>query len=296
MNVAALSPDRYAKLILSSSRIPFLQVVKTSVAAVLAWVACVLLLQGLTPLFAVIAAILVVQPSVTQSVGKALERCVGVIIGVILAYIIGVTVGQSSWAILLAVVVALLLGWALRLGVTSSIQIPISAMLVLALGSTTPGYAIDRIIETVVGALIGVAVNLLIVPPVALQPVHEAVAGLGNEVANILDTMARVLSTPTPEKERTAMLVEARLLTPMRAKAAAALASGEESLRYNPRRSVHRDLLERDGQLLAMLTILVTRVTGMARGVYDHYDDELLDEPIVGEIVAEMKRASHDLR
>ncbi|MEF2978689.1 FUSC family protein [Subtercola sp. YIM 133946] len=296
MNVAALSPDRYAKLILSSSRIPFLQVVKTSVAAILAWVVCVLLLQGLTPLFAVIAAILVVQPSVTQSVGKALERCVGVIIGVILAYFIGITVGQSSWAILLAVVVALLLGWALRLGVTSSIQIPISAMLVLALGSTTPGYAIDRIIETVIGALIGVAVNLLIVPPVALQPVHEAVADLGNEVANMLDTMSRMLSKPSSSNDRTAMLVEARLLTPMRAKAAAALANGEESLKYNPRRSGHRDLLERDGQLLAMLTILVTRVTGMARGVVDHYDGDLLDEPIVAEIASEMARAAHDLR
>src|ERR1700712_4183544 len=197
MNVAALSPDRYAKLILSSSRIPFLQVGKTSVAAVLAWVACVLLLQGATPLFAVIAAILVVQPSVTQSVGKALERCIGVILGVILAYIVGVTIGQSSWAILLAVVLSLFLGWALRLGGTSSVQIPISAMLVLILGSTTPGYAFDRLIETVLGALIGVAVNLLIVPPVALQPVSEAVTALGTEVSNILDTMARVLSSPS---------------------------------------------------------------------------------------------------
>src|ERR1700712_6002117 len=113
MNVAALSPDRYAKLILSSSRMPFLQVVKTSVAAVLAWIACVLLLQGLTPLFAVIAAILVVQPSVTQSFGKALERVVGVVIGVVLAYFVGLFFGQGSWEILLAAGVALLTGWAL---------------------------------------------------------------------------------------------------------------------------------------------------------------------------------------
>ncbi|CAN5272389.1 aromatic acid exporter family protein [soil metagenome] len=296
MNVAALSPDRYAKLILSSSRVPFLQVVKTSVAAIAAWFACVLLLQGAPPLFGVIAAILVVQPSVNQSFGKALERCVGVIIGVVLAYFIGVIFGQASWVILLAVIVSLLVGWALRLGPTSSVQIPISAMLVLSLGAATPGYAVDRILETLIGAILGVAVNLLIVPPVALQPVHEAVARLGNEVAGILDSVARELSQPTSAADRTEAMVEARLLTPMRAKAAAALSAGEESLKYNPRRSVHRNLLERDGQLLTMLTILVTRVTGMARGVYDHYDDELLDEPIVGEIVAEMGRAAHDLR
>ncbi|RFA22583.1 hypothetical protein B7R25_02915 [Subtercola boreus] len=296
MNAATLSPQRYARLILSTSRVPFLQVVKTSVAAIVAWIVTAPLLQGQIPLFAVIAAILVVQPSVNQSFGKALERCVGVIIGVVLAYLVGLVFGGTSWIVPVAVIIALLLGWALRLGPTSSVQIPISAMLVLSLGATTPGYAFNRILETIVGALIGVAVNLLIVPPVALQPVHEAVARLGNELGSILDSLARTLSTPTSAADRTAMLVEARLLTPMRAKAAAALAAGEESLKYNPRRSVHRDLLETDAMLLAMLSILVTRVTGMARGVVDHYDDDLLDEPLVSEIVSEMQRASHDLR
>ncbi|WP_253258847.1 FUSC family protein [Subtercola boreus] len=296
MNVSAFSPERYARLILSTSRVPFLQVVKTSAAAILAWIATAPLLQGQIPLFAVIAAILVVQPSVNQSFGKALERCVGVVIGVVLAYFVGVVFGSNSWAVLLAVIVALMLAWALRLGPTSSVQIPISAMLVLALGATAPGYAVNRILETVIGALIGVGVNLLIVPPVALQPVHEAVARLGNEVSGILDSLARILSSPTTANERTTMLVEARLLTPMRAKAAAALAAGEESLKYNPRRSVHRDLLEADGTLLAMLSILVTRVVGMARGVVDHYDESLPEEPLVAEVVSELRRASHDLR
>lgn len=296
MNVAALSPERYARMILSTSRVPFLQVVKTSAAAILAWIATAPLLAGQIPIFAVIAAILVVQPSVNQSLGKALERCVGVVIGVVLAYFVGLLFGANSWAVLLAVIVSLVLAWALRLGPTSSVQIPISAMLVLSLGSTTPGYAFNRILETIIGALIGVGVNLLIVPPVALQPVHEAVTRLGEEVAGILDSLARILSSPTTANERTAMLVEARLLTPMRAKAAAALAAGEESLKYNPRRSVHRDLLEADGTLLAMLTILVTRVVAMARGVVDHYDESLPDEPLVAEIVAELRRASHDLR
>lgn len=296
MNVAALSPERYARLILSTSRVPFLQVVKTSVAAVLAWLATAWLLEGQVPIFAVIAAILVVQPSVNQSFGKALERCVGVVIGVILAYVVGLVFGATSWVVLLAVIVALVLGWVLKLGPTSSVQIPISAMLVLSLGASTPGYAFNRILETIIGALIGVAVNLLIVPPVALQPVHESVARLGEEVAGILDSLARILRAPTTANDRTTMLVEARLLTPMRAKAAAALAAGEESLKYNPRRSVHRDLLDRDGELLTMLSVLVTRVVGMARGVVDHYDDELVGEPLVAEIVSELERASHDLR
>ncbi|MEA9984476.1 FUSC family protein [Subtercola sp. RTI3] len=297
LNVAALSPERYAKLVLSTSRIPFLQVVKTSLAAIVSWYVCLLVLPaGQTPIFAVIAAMLVVQPSVNQSFGKALERSVGVVIGVVLAYFVGLVFGQAAWAVLLSVVLALVLGWALKLGPTSSIQIPISAMLVLSLGATTPGYAASRIVETLIGAVVGVAVNLLLVPPVALQPVHEAVARLGNEVAGILDSLAHLLSDETTINERTEVLLAARLLSPMRAKAAAALASGEESLKFNPRRSVHRDVLERDGQLLAMLSILVTRVVGMTRGVIDHYDDELPGEPIVGEIVAELTRAAHDLR
>src|SRR5690554_7553298 len=117
-----------------SSRSPLLQVFKTSVAVIAAWLLSNLLLSQPLPIFAAIAALLVVQPSVNQSIAKGIERSIGVILGVLLAYGASLLFGTSSWIVLAIIVVSLLLAWLLRLTPGSSNQIPISAMLVLAIG------------------------------------------------------------------------------------------------------------------------------------------------------------------
>src|SRR5680860_1209802 len=123
-----------------------------SVAVALAWLISQLLLPSDLPIFAAIAALLVVQPSVNQTLGRAIERTSGVIGGVIIASAIGFFLGQSSWVVLATIIVSILVAWGLRLSPVSASQIPISAMLVLALGATTPGYALDRIYETSIRA------------------------------------------------------------------------------------------------------------------------------------------------
>jgi uncharacterized membrane protein YgaE (UPF0421/DUF939 family) len=281
---------------LATSRAPLLQVLKTAAAAVLAWIVCSLVDPGQIPVFGAIAAIIVVQPSVNQSFSRALERSVGVIVGVIVAFLVTLVFGAPSWLILLAIVVSLLVGWVLRFPASSLIQIPISAMLVLSIGAATPGYAVARIFETVIGAVIGVIVNWLIVPPLATRPAREAVERLGSEVAATMDGLAVVLSQPTDAAFRAQTLVEARLLRPMQAKAQSAVDAAEESLRFNPRRSGSRSRLATDRELLTMLGVVVTRVLGMARALNDHFDETLHEEPTAHGIGEELRRAAHDLR
>ena len=137
---------RFSTPLRASRRTSLLQVAKTSIAAIVAWIFCVVALEQPLPIFAAIAALLVVQPSVNQSVAKGVERSVGVVLGVVLAYGVGQLFGHSSAVVLAVIVVSLLLSWLLRLTPGSSVQIPISAMLVLAIGAQTSGYAINRIL------------------------------------------------------------------------------------------------------------------------------------------------------
>jgi uncharacterized membrane protein YccC len=291
-----LAPARYARVIQVTGRTPLLQVVKTAVAATLAWLACLLVFPEQLPIFGTIAAILVVQPSINQSFSRALERTVGVIAGVVLAALVGALFGVSTPVILATVVVALLIGWVFRLSQSTTAQIPISALLVLALGAQTPGYALERVIETVLGAAIAVVVNVIVVPPVRLQPAREAIALLGAEVANSLDELARLIEAPSTAHDRTSALVSARLLRAMQQKAQAALTSAEDSLRFNPRRPVHRAELSLDNELLDMLHVLVLRVPGMIRAVDDRYDESIHTEPTAAGLATEVGRAAHDLR
>jgi uncharacterized membrane protein YccC len=279
-----------------SSRGPLLQVLKTSVATIGAWLLCNILLGQPLPIFAAIAALLVVQPSVNQSLSKGVERSIGVVAGVLLAFGVGALFGTSSWIVLGVIVLSLLLAWALRLAPGSANQIPISAMLVLSIGAQTPDYAVNRIIETVIGAAVALLVNIVIVPPVMLGPAHLAVSRLANGVASTLDALSVTLSTRQTPAQREALLEGARELRTLRDTASTTISQAEESLMFNPRGGKHRTVLEHDRHFLLSLTALVTQVLGMARAVHDHYDEELVVDPIVKSIAIELKRAAHDLR
>jgi uncharacterized membrane protein YccC len=270
--------------------------VKTSVAAILAWLISSALLGAEFPIFAAIAAVLVVLPSVNQSFSRGIERSIGVLLGVLLAYFVGGFFGVSTWIVLLVIVLALLLAWVLRLTPSSANQVPISAMLVLAIGSTTPNYAFDRVLETLIGAAVALIVNAAIVPPVLLVPAHVAVGKLLRECAIALDNLANSLTEPQDTKSLGEMLAHARSLRAIRDSAIRAVATAEESLAMNPRRGKNTRVLEHDAVLLERLTVLVRRVLGMGRAIRDHYDAGLRDEPTVQDIAREMRRAAHDLR
>lgn len=281
----------------ASTRSPLLQVVKTSAAAAIAWFAAILLLDEPLPIFATIAALLVVQPSLNQSLAKGLERSVGVIVGVLLAYGAGVLFGTSSWIVLAIIVVALLLSWALKLTPGSANQIPISAMLVLAIGgSSTADYAIERVVETVIGVVVALGVNFAIVPPVIREPARSAVSTLASSIADTLDELSDALTSGITQVELNEVLTRARRLRELQRSAEEHVARAEESLLLNPRRGVHRQDVEWDRELLRRLGVLVTRVLGMTRAVRDHYDDSLQQEPMTRAIGTELDRAAHDLR
>lgn len=280
----------------ASRRVPILQVAKASVATIAAWLLAGWLIPGQLPVFAAIAALLVVQPSVNQSLGKAIERSIGVILGVLVATGLSLVFGQNSWVVLVAIMSAMLVAWSLKMTPGTSNQVAISAMLVLALGSSSPQYSLDRVIETLIGAAIGIVVNALIVPPVALAPARRDISLLGGELAASLDRLASALESPQSAGDLQRLMVEARLMRPMRDAADASISTGEESLTLNPRRSAHRTELTELRTLLDRLSPIVTQVIGMTRAFFDHYDAALADEPTVQAIAEQLRRAAHDVR
>ncbi|WP_306770347.1 aromatic acid exporter family protein [Microbacterium sp. 18062] len=279
----------------AARRTPLLLVVKSAVATIGAWLLAQWLIPGPLPVFAAIAALLVVQPSVNQSFSKAIERSVGVIAGVLLASALGLFLGNATWVILVATAAGLLIAWALRLAPGAASQIAISAILVLSLGTATPGYAFDRVIETLLGAVMGIVVNVLLVPPVAVEPAREATARLGTELSASLDRLADALTTVLDRPQLEELMLEARLMRPMRDAADAAITAGSESLTLNPRGGPHRAELAEMTRMLALYTPIVTQVTGMTRAVYDHYSPDIVGEPHVRAIAEQLRRAAHDV-
>lgn len=288
---------RFTAAFRATEREPLLQLVKTALATTLAWVVADFLVpDGPPPVFAAIAAMLVVQPSLNQSLTKGVERSVGVIAGVVLASALAVMFGDSSWVVLVAVVAALASAWGLRMTTGSANQVAISALLVLAMGASTPGYATYRILETFIGAFIGIVVHLALVPPVALAPARRALGGLGEEIAAALERLAEALSSTQTWDELQELMAEARRLHRLRDFVDEALDHAEDSLALNPRSRHHREDLAAMRDSVQDLRLIVTQVLGMTRAFVDQYDDGVSTEPAVEGIAEELRRAAHDTR
>jgi uncharacterized membrane protein YccC len=169
-------------------------------------------------------------------------------------------------------------------------------MLVLTAGVVTPNYSADRILETVIGAIVALVVNALIVPPVLLEPAHLAVARLARDTAVAFERIAIGLTEGWDRDRWDEALVAARALRQQHAKAETSLASARESLTMNPRGGRHRTILDRDVAITDHLRVLVTRVTGMTRAIRDNTAPDLRDDPVVHGIATEVARIGADVR
>ena len=276
-------------------RAPLMQVLKAAVAAILTWFVCLLVYPDQLPIFGAIAALLCVQESVDQSLTRAIERVVGVLLGVSVALGAGALFGPQSWLFIAAIIVSLLVGWLLRMTSASSNQIAISAMLMIALGGLHLGYGVERLVETAIGAAIGVVVNAIVVAPVQTSRVHRALGDLTIHTAVALRRLADGLEEPRDGAWLDRMLADARALQAEREAVHTLLRRARESLRLNPRGPRHRVLLDADDRLFQRLQHIVTQVIGMSRALYDLYSPTLAGDPQVVGMATEMRRAAHDL-
>jgi hypothetical protein len=240
---------------------------KTTLAAVLAYELARRLLHTDDPLLAPLTALLVAQLTIVQTVKSGLERVGSVVAGVLVAVLLSKVVGLSWWSLAIVIFASLVVGQLLHLG-EQQLEVPISAMLVLAVTGQTQAAAQTRILETLVGAVTGVAVALL-GPPVYVQRAGDAISNLAEDMTQLLEAMGEELTDGwSGEQARGWVRRTHELDGPLRS-AETALARGEDSLRLNPRR---RRVLEGTLSLRAGLAALehsAVQVRGICRDLAD---------------------------
>jgi Fusaric acid resistance protein-like len=146
------------------------------------------------PLVAALTALLVVQATASSTLSSSVERVLAVVAGVVLATGFASLVGLTWWSLALLVAASIVVGQLLRLG-PNLIEVPISAMLVLSVGyaAGAQAAAFNRGIETLIGAAVGVLVNVAFPPAVRSRYAGQAVQRLAEEIAALLDEAAEAL-------------------------------------------------------------------------------------------------------
>lgn len=241
-------------------RFPGLRTAKTTLAAVLAYLLALQLHGEPKPVLAPLTALLVVQLTLYETLKGSLQRIVSVVAGVLVAVLFASVASFTVASLGLLVAASLLVGKLLRLG-PQLMEVPISAMLVLAVGGNG-GAAYLRILETLVGAAVGVVVSLLIAPPLYIQPAGDAIGELAEAMARLLRQMAgRIVGGWSPADAQ-GWLHDARELGRYVRRAEDALARAEQSVRLHPRKPAvgHAPPPLRSGLVALEHTVIQLRV------------------------------------
>jgi Aromatic acid exporter family member 1 len=248
-------------------RTPGLRTAKTVVAAVLAFALAEALHTSSSPILAPLTALLVVQLTMYETLVAGWERIVSVVAGVLLAALFAGFLGLTWWSLGLIVAVSILAGRILRLG-DHLMEVPISAMLILAVGGNEQS-AVGRVVETLVGAAVGVAVNLLIAPPLYIQPASDALAELAEHMARYAEELGAALRGSWSRGAAEAELTRARRLRDDVARADRHLLRTERSARLNPRGGQARALEPRLRSTLDALERAQVGLRNLSRAVLD---------------------------
>jgi hypothetical protein len=137
------------------------------------------------------------------------------------------------WSLGLAVAVSLVIGRLFRLG-DDIAEVPISAMLILAVGGSD--IAVEgRIVETVIGAVVGVVVGAADAPPLYVRPAGDAVQDVARAAAEVMRRIATEVRSEYSPEQADSWLADARGLGRDILRADRVLATAQTSLRYNPR-------------------------------------------------------------
>ncbi len=214
-------------------RLRGVRTLKTTAACVAAYAAAIPLSDNARPVLAPLTALLVVQLTLYDSLRRGLRRVLSVVAGVLVAGVLSEFVPLTWWSLGIAIAVSLVIGRLMRLG-DEIAEVPISAMLVLAVGGS--GTAAEgRVAETVIGAVVGVLAGAVVAPPLYVRPAGDAVRDLALAVADGMRTIASEVRTEYTVEQAQEWLDAARRLGREVLRADAALETAEASLRYNPR-------------------------------------------------------------
>jgi uncharacterized membrane protein YccC len=271
------------------------QILRLTVAAVVAYLVANAVSPGIHDLTAPLTALLVVQASTVGTLVMGLVRVGAVLTGVLVAVGVTTWIGLSWWSLALVIAASLLLAKALRLG-EQSLETPISAMLILAASSPGTGAEV-RIVNTLIGTVVGILFSLLVPVTIPNTQAGEAVRRVARSQAALLAEIAATLGSRPPEAEEVAAWVDwTDHLTSDAAEASDAVRTVERTRKLNPlaltTATVHpvlRSALDRlDRALAAERALLVV----LAKEAPDRERD---DDPAASELRRAFAVALDDL-
>ncbi|MEV5427791.1 aromatic acid exporter family protein [Streptomyces sp. NPDC052701] len=181
VRAACRGPGRERDLVVQS--------LKAAGAALLAWLVAGVWLGDPLALMAPWVALVLVQATVYSSLVQGARQCAAICVGTLVASAAQALTGDTTGALALCVPVLMLLANWPRFG-DQGVYAATTALFTLASGTVSASAVGHRVGQAVLGAVIGIAVNALVLPPIHLRDVRENLAALAREAGDVLHEVA----------------------------------------------------------------------------------------------------------
>jgi uncharacterized membrane protein YccC len=222
-----------------------------------------------------VVAVFTVQGSVLGTLAQGLQRVLGTVLGVAAAVVFVQWVGTTWWSVGIALLVALLVARRLPIGFAGQAQIPISVLLTLALGPSSTGYGQWRVVDSLVGGVVGIAVGVLVPERPPFGSAQRAQVAWGHALVDQLDAVARELGQPHSGlvgHQRHAFIATSSALVDVATAGRRATALAQDGVAFNPWGRGHQEqlaLLRRQESELVRLTLEVRTLSLTVDQLYD---------------------------
>jgi hypothetical protein len=263
-------------------------------AAVISYLLTLVVTDGAVDLTGALTALLVVQASAYSTLKMGAVRVGAVLSGVLVATLLSTWVGLTWWSLGAAIAASLLLGKVLRLG-DQALETPITAMLILGVANHDIAAGI-RIINTLIGAGVGVAMNLIYPPAMPTASAERALLRVVDAAASPLDAAADALvAGPVSRAHLDQLLERLRAATRRVAAARDIINSLKDSRRFNPRALGTIDVEPVLGTALDTLEHCLLDIRGLLAAISAEAPvEEQPDDPFGEELRAAFAVVLHD--
>ncbi|GAA1853803.1 FUSC family protein [Microbacterium koreense] len=253
---------------LNRSRI--LLAAKTAVAAAIAWAIVPLLpfVDNEYSYYAPFGVLVVMYPTVAATARTGGQTLLGLALGVALG--LGALAATQFLSVppviplAIVVAVAVLLGGIRHLGAGRDI-LSAAAVFVLLLAGQAGGdsYPLSYLVTMGVGVVVGLAVNLVFVPPLYFQWAGGRLTTLRGAIAAVLNTLADHAQNPDPPQVDAALAHLDAMLSEVRRE----VSEAEDSARANPRGRRHQHEGEQNAKRLRSLELAAAGTRDLAEVV-----------------------------
>lgn len=222
------------------------RVIKSAVAAVVAWLLAGLLPDNPTPILAPLTAIFSINLTIAGSMRDAGQRVLGVVFGIFLAVLVSEYIGPNAWAIFLVILISFYVGRRLGLEPDGIQQIAVSALLIVlgAASKQVDDAALLHLANTLIGTGVGLLLNASVAPPNYLPDARRRLLEMGEEIRDDLQVLAEAVRTGISNDEAVNTLHLARETNVKLLELDATLNQARDSLQYNLLGRRQRDVLE----------------------------------------------------